>query len=194
MAGGSVLSYTVKIIPEDPSYNGYILKPLVETILKNVGKPNADVSVLTNPKVSGYEHAKKLLKEEIVERYLHMDLLLFMPDADGKDKSDELYRLEGYASDKKVNLICCAAVQEVEIWLLAGHKEKLSDTWKNIRANRNVKESVFEPFLKSHGDTRRAGKGRDLLMEASLSNYKSLKKLCPEIETLENRIKESFTS
>jgi hypothetical protein len=71
------------VIPEDPTYNGYILKPLVERILAECGKPNAKVIVLTNPKADGYERAKALLGE-VFERYKHHDVMLFLPDADGK--------------------------------------------------------------------------------------------------------------
>lgn len=40
MAGGSILSFDVLVVPEDPSNNGYILKPLVTRILLERGKPS----------------------------------------------------------------------------------------------------------------------------------------------------------
>jgi hypothetical protein len=43
MAGGGVLSFNALVVPEDPSNNGYILKPLVVCLLEACGKPNAKV-------------------------------------------------------------------------------------------------------------------------------------------------------
>jgi hypothetical protein len=45
-------------------------------MLDACNKPNANVIVLTNPKANGYEHAKSLLIEQVLERYSHFDLLL----------------------------------------------------------------------------------------------------------------------
>jgi hypothetical protein len=83
------MSFKVLIIPEDPTNNGYILKPLIKRMMKECGKQNAQVDVLGNPRVQGYNHAKTLMSENIFERYAHKDLLLFIPDADGKDRSRE---------------------------------------------------------------------------------------------------------
>lgn len=147
------MSFRALVIPEDPTYNGYILKPLVERILTECGRPNAKVMVLTNPKADGYEHAKTLL-DEVFERYKHHDVMLFLPDADGKDRSGEFTHLEQKALQAGVKLICCAAVQEVEVWLLAGHTDKLEQSWNEIRADVSVKENVFVPFLRQYGDAR----------------------------------------
>ena len=84
------MSFRVLVIPEDPTYNGYILKPLVERILTECGKPNAKVTVLTNPKADGYEHAKALLVDEVFQRYRSQSLMLFLPDADGNDRRRNL--------------------------------------------------------------------------------------------------------
>jgi hypothetical protein len=122
-------------------------------MLAQCGKPNARVLVLTNPKVQGYEHARQKLPE-IVERYRHFDLILFLVDADGKDKATVFQALESNAASNGSALFCAAAEQEVEVWLLAGQ----------VRRDISVKENVFEPFLSKYGDRRRYGGGRDLLM------------------------------
>ena len=113
------MSCNVLIIPEDPKYNGAILNPLVCRILKECGKANANVSVLVNPKVAGFDHACGRMAE-IVDMYRRFDLLLFLVDADGMDRSGRLAHLESEAAKVGVNLICCAAKEEVEVWLLAG--------------------------------------------------------------------------
>jgi len=94
------VSFNVVVIGEDPTHNGYILKPLISRMLQECGKPNANVVVPPNQKAKGYEHVKALLIEQIVDRYRHFDLSLFLPDADGKDRSGEFERLEEQASEK----------------------------------------------------------------------------------------------
>jgi hypothetical protein len=187
------LSFRALVIPEDPTFNGYILKPLVGRILAECGRPNAKVMVLTNPKADGYDHAKTLL-DEVFKRYKHHDLLLFLPDADGNDRSGEFAHLEQKALRAGVRLVCCAAVQEVEVWLMAGHTGKLEKSWSEVRADVSVKENIFVPFLKEHGDARRAGGGRDLLIQQTLTNYDGLLDRCPELRLLQESICEYIQS
>jgi hypothetical protein len=177
------VSWNVLIVPEDPTYNGHILKPLIERMLERCGKRNATVRVLSDPKVQGYEHAKQSLPA-IVKRYQHFDMVLFLVDADGNDRANEFSAMEKLHT----KLICAAAVQEVEIWLLAGHADKIGIPWQEVRQNISVKEQVFEPFLQQHGDPRRYGAGRDVLMKQALANYEAILQRCPELKTLQDRI------
>lgn len=182
------MSFNVLVVPEDPTLNGYILEPLVERILRECGKPNARIEVLRNPRAKGYDHAKALIEDELLDRYTHMDLILFLPDADGKDRSAAFQSLEAKASQAGLTLICQCAVQELEVWLLAGHTDKIEQSWQAVRTDVQVKETVFWPFLKRYGDIRRAGGGRDLLMQETLNNYNGLLARCPEIKFLQDRI------
>ena len=184
------MSCNVLVIPEDPRLNGYILAPLASRLLQECGKTNARVTVLTSPKVSGFEHACGSMPA-IVERYKHFDLLLFLPDADGKgqSRSDVFVRLESGLGRK---LICCAAVQELEAWLLAGHLDKLPVSWRAIRDDISVKENVFVPFLREFGDAGQPGGGRESLMQQTLRNYRGLLERCPELAELEKRICEAL--
>lgn len=188
------MSIRVLVVPEDPANNGYILKPLVSRMLAECGKPGAIVSVLTNPRAKGYVHAKALLREQLLDRYRHMDLFLFLPDADGRDRRDEFRDLEAEGERRGVRLLCCAARQEVEVWLLAGHRDKLEDRrWQDVRSDVSVKESVFKPFLAAHGNPKAAGGGRDLLMQEALGSYRSLLGVCEELAELEARIRGALT-
>ena len=180
----------VLIIPEDPTNNGYILKPLVKCILEAVGRPNAFVMVLTNPRVQGYPMVKAHLIE-IATRYRFMDLLLFLPDGDCQDRTNELNVLEQNASRCGAKLLACAAVEEVEAWLLAGHSDKLPVGWQAIRQDCSVKENYFEPFLREYGDDG-AGGGREWLMRETLRNYDGLLARCPELQRLQDRIREAL--
>ncbi|HEY3271223.1 MAG TPA: hypothetical protein VGJ89_08440 [Geothrix sp.] len=152
------------------------------------GKPNAKVSVLTNPRLQGYEHAKRYLQEEAPTAYHHVDLVLFLPDSDGKDRGAELTALEATAQGKGLRLLCCAAVEEVETWLLSGHVEKLQMNWNSIRNDVSVKENIFRPFLSQYGDADAAGDGRKELMEEGLRSFQGVLQRCPELDSLRERI------
>jgi len=144
------VSFKVLVVPEDPTHNGDILEPLIARMMAQCGKPNAQVLVLTNPKVQGYEHARQKLPE-ILDRYRHFDLCLFLVDSDGKDKSPGFQTLEAAGASSGIRLLCAAAVHEVEVWLLAGHSEKLGKPWRSVRADTSVKENVFAPFSRKLG-------------------------------------------
>ncbi len=182
------MSFQVLVIPEDPTYNGYILKPLVERMLAEIGKPDAKITLLTNPKLGGYAQAAQAIRNELPDRYGHFDLWLFLPDADRAKGSSEL---EHDLAAKGIRLLCCAAVPEVEAWLLAGHRERLRVGWSDVRKHSRLKEEVFEPFLSRHGDPRSAGGGREALMRQTLSNYRGLLEVCPELADLEERLRKA---
>jgi hypothetical protein len=185
MDGEHPLSCRVLIIPEDPTNDQHILRPLVARLLKECGKANAKVVVLHDPAVSGYEDACGKLTE-IRKAYRRYDLLLFLPDADGKHQSraDRFAQLE---AEHGPRFLCCAAVEEVEAWLLAGHTEKLPSPWRAVRADTSVKENVFVPFLREHGRDRPGG-GREELMQQTLTNLRGLLERCPELGRLQERI------
>lgn len=180
------MSFKVMVVPEDPTYDSYILKPLMKRLLEECGKPNATVQVVTDPKLGGYSIAKDALPN-IAEKYAHFNLFLFLPDADGKDRTSEFAGLERDIASGQ--LLCCAAVQEVETWLLAGYPGKLPASWSEIRADVSVKERYFEPFLKAFGNPNAAGGGREELMKSALSNFSGILSRSPELADLQERIK-----
>jgi hypothetical protein len=190
------MSWNVLVVPEDPTNNGYLLRPLCKRLLREAGRPNANIVVLPEPRVQGYSHAKKLLEDRIPRNWWHFELILFICDADGSAESrkDEFKRLEQLAllRPRPVRLICCAAQQELETWLLSGHPEKLKDLsgrWQEIRAEVSVKERFFQPFLEKYGDPATPSQGRERLMQEALANYDGMKRRCPELQELEDRIR-----
>jgi hypothetical protein len=186
MAGVGVVSFKVLVVPEDPTHNGYILKPLVEALLADSGKPLARVTVLTRPRLTGYDHARRALLDELPAAYRHFDLWLFFPDAD-RASAAAMSALERQLRDRGVTLFCCPAVPEVEIYACAGLRAELGN-WEAARSSKRFKEAFFDPLLARHGDARRAGQGRDQLIARSLQNLPLLMTLCPELRTLRDRI------
>lgn len=182
------MSFTVLVIPEDPTFNGHILKPLTKAIVADAGRPAARVTVLTNPKLGGYDQAVKAVRTALAERYRHMDLWLFFPDADRA--SDKAMRdLEAAVATRRINLLCCIAQPELEVYACAAFRGEILQRWEDVRRHPRMKEEIFEPLLATHGDSRRAGGGRDRMTEASLENLPLLFQLCPELRTLRDRIK-----
>jgi len=183
------MSFRVLLIPEDQTQNGYILKPLVGRMLAELGKPNANVHMPTDPRFTGYDHACRAIVEQLPARYGHFDLWLFLPDAD-RGTDVELGALENKIRGQGINLFCCAADPEVEAWALAGHRDKIPGSWAELKLNPRFKEEVFTPFLAEHGDLRAAGGGRERLMRETLANYRGLLAVCPELTKLEQRVQE----
>lgn len=60
-----------------------------------------------------------------------------------------------------------------------------------MRADCDLKERYFDPFLAEYGD-RSAGDGRRQLMQATLRHFDGLLARCPELLTLQQRIQETL--
>ncbi len=183
------MSVRVLVIPEDPTLNGYILKPLVEMVLGEAGKPAAKVTVLPNPRVRGYDDAVRVVRNELASRYGFMDLWLFFPDADRA--SDAAMRdLEAGLRQQDIALLCCPAQPEVEVYACAAYRDEIRGPWDEARSHPRFKETVFEPLLQAHGDPRRPGHGRGAMTEKSIAHRRRFFRLCPEIAELRDRIVE----
>ena len=167
------MSFRVLVIPEDPTWNGYILTPLTKALLKDAGKPNARVKLLTNPRLGGYDHAVRALRSELPDRYRFFDLWLFFPAADRASK-DAAESLEAELESKGIPLLCCPAQPEVEIYACVAFRDYLPGTWEDARGHPRMKEKIFEPLLAKHGDPRRPSEGRDLMIERSLRSLPRL--------------------
>ena len=181
------MSFRVLVIPEDPTWNGYILKPLTKKLMESAGKPKARIEVLSKPHLRGYADALRAIREELPDSYGFFDLWLFFPDAD-RAGEDAMARLEADIQARGIALLCCPAEPEVEIYVCVGFQDDLPGGWQDARRHPRMKEEVFGPLLQRHGDPRRAGGGRDQMIERSLQNLQRLFQLCPETQRLRDRI------
>ena len=181
------MSFSVLVIPEDPQQNGHILRPLVRAIMRDVGRPNAKVNLLTQPRVRGYDQAVKTIRSELDAGYGFMNLWLFFPDADIAGP-DAMRALETHVAENGVTLLCCTARPELEIYACAAFRGDIPESWEEVRQHPRMKEEVFDRLLSSHGDPRQPGGGRDLMIKESLKNLPLLFDLCPELRCLRDRI------
>lgn len=64
------MSFNVLVIPEDFRKDQYILQPIIQRLLTECGKPNANVRVCRDPLLGGVSQAMNRQElEEIIERY-----------------------------------------------------------------------------------------------------------------------------
>ena len=195
MAGGSVMSFKVLVIPEDPTNNGYILQPLLKAILAEAGKPQAKIDVLKNPHLKGYDQAVTAIKTPSIleQKYKFWNLWIFMPDRD-RASEGAMRELERDLATRQVNLLCCPAEPEVEIYACVAYRRDLDAAWEKVRVSKRMKEDHFDPLLMKHGDKQGAGEGRKLMIQESLKSMRTLYQLCPELDDLRQRVTKLITS
>ncbi len=186
----------VLVIPEDFRKDQYMLKPIIQAMMAQIGKPRAKVIICKDPLLGGVEEALKWENiESIITRYPMVNLFLLCVDRDGKHgRKNQLEKLEAAASnilpDKRF-FIAENAWQEIEIWVLAGQDLPSDWNWQDIRQERDPKESYFIPLATQRNLLDTLGEGRKQLAEEAAKRYQRLRQLCPEdIVNLENRINE----
>ena len=195
------MSVRVLIIPEDFRKDQFVLKPLIQRMLKEIGV-RARVGMCWEPLLAGIGEAMKWdrIKEIIDDRRNMVDLFLLIVDRDCK----ETRRIKRDNLEKKANeflagagcLIAENAWQEIEVWVLAGMTDLPSSwKWKDVQAECNPKETYFDPYARERGVLFAAGEGRDPLGRQAAANYKRIRSLCQgDVAILEKRIRTAVVS
>ena len=184
----------ILIIPEDFRKDQYMLKPLVEALMDQVGQNRAKVRVCQDPLLGGISEALKWERlAEIIDRYdWQIDLFLLCVDRDGKPgRRETLNNLERSAREKvRIDHAFLAenAWQELEVWILAGHDFLPGWQWREIREEIDPKERYFVHLVAAHGLQDTPGEGRKILAEEAASHYSRICQRCPEVGELETRI------
>jgi hypothetical protein len=185
----------VLVIPEDFRKDQYMLKPIIEAMMREVGKPQARVRVCQDPLLGGIAQALKWERiEEIINRYKGMvNLFLLCVDRDGKaERKASLEKIEKQAANILTTgrlLLAENAWQEIEVWVLAGHNLPADWNWQVIRREVHPKENYFLPFAEMRSLLDEPGEGRKTLAEEAAQRYRRIRQLCPEdVVVLENRV------
>jgi hypothetical protein len=194
------VSLNVLILAEDPVRDGYGLKPIIEAMMKAVGKLQAYVEVCKDPRFHGTSQA---LRWEFIQQALSRNagmfqLYLLCVDRDGNaNRRVVLGKLEKQAMSvigEDRAFLAENAWQEVEVWLLMGHDLPPKWDWKKIRAEIHPKETYYLPFAESRGVLDLPGEGRDKLAREAASRYDRIRGRCKEdIQRLEARIRDWLT-
>ncbi|MCP4363345.1 MAG: hypothetical protein GY796_35545 [Chloroflexi bacterium] len=181
----------VLVIPEDFTHDQFILKPIIQAMMSNVGKPHAKIIVCHDPKLESVEQAMNWSQiEAIIQKYALINLFLLCVDRDGREgRRQALDNLEQRASEiLSANrlFLATAARQEIETWLLAEMSDLPVDwQWTDIQNERDVKEAYF---ARQRGLLDALSQGRKILGKEVAGRYGRIRQMCPEVAQLENRI------
>lgn len=177
----------VLVIPEDPTLDQYILKPIVHRLFADLGR-TARIDILSNPRLRGVDQAlSQVVLSGIAETFRMIDLFLVLVDRDGDQNRPVLARArENEHADK---LFVCLAVEEVEVWMLALHRDSLQTPWNEIRGEVNPKERFTLPFLRNRAPKLDAGGGRAWAMRELGAGWRGLLQVCPELQELRERLR-----
>lgn len=183
------MSARLLIILEDPTHDRYIVKPLIERLVAAVGKRRARVHVLIDPRMGGVEQVlNKETRTGILTKYPMIDVFVVVVDRDCVDGREK--RLADFSRDvvnKGSRFAGVLAVEEVEVWLLAGFLGQLPAPWLQIRGDCYPKENFFDEFLQNQ-NLPGVGGGRAALMKKTLNNLAGLQRRCPEIAELREQL------
>lgn len=176
----------VMVIPEDPTLDQYILKPVVEQLFKDLGR-SARVSVMSNPRLRGVAQA---LDAEILAGVVRtnpmIDLFLVLVDRDAEEKRHAVGQKR--SEEHPGRLFVCLAIEEVEVWMLAVHRDALGVPWQTVREERDPKERFAHPFLADRAPPLSPGNGRKWAMEPLGQRWRGVLDVCPELQELKDRL------
>ncbi len=179
----------VLVIPEDPTLDQYILKPIVERLFQDIGR-KARVEVLQDPHLEGIDQALDAkMVTAIIEENPMVDLFLLMVDRDcNRFRNEE--RAANREQEHPSKLLACLAIEEVEVWMLALHRDStaVDASWQTIRSDCDPKERYAEPLLQALGPHTLVGHGRKLAMREIATQWNALVQRCEELHTLRERL------
>ncbi|MBI5547251.1 MAG: hypothetical protein HY901_25495 [Deltaproteobacteria bacterium] len=177
----------VLAIPEDQEVDRFIIKPVIEALFADLQLP-ARVDVLPEPRLRGASEAlDPSMIRSIVEDNPMTDLFVLMIDRDcNRERNEE--RALARQSEHPGRVLACVAVQELEVWMLALHAERIGAPWGTVRQECDPKERWAEPLLKQIG-SEGPGRGRKRAMQALAGNWRSLRSRCPELQGLQDAVR-----
>jgi hypothetical protein len=177
----------VLVVPEDPTHDQHVIKPVVEKILEDCGRRGV-VEVLRDPHLRGVDEAlDSRVVAQIVRDNPMVDVFLIVVDRDCDRMGNEAKAAQREAEHSTV-LLTCLAIQELEVWALALWRDQIDASWAEVRASCDPKEEFFDPFIDMKGWGSLLGKGRKRAMRELAGNWAGMKAVCPEIQSLSNRL------
>lgn len=182
----------VLIIPEDFKKDQFILKPIFSRLFKILGASSVKVTVCQNPRLRGVDQALNSEQlAQIVQRYRGMtDLFILCVDRDGDtNRRTRLSQIEDEFSGNS-EFFAQNAWEELETWVLAAANDLPVDwLWTDVRAERQVKETYFDPYVAQRGLTDTLGGGRKILGDEASRRVRTIRQKCPEdFDTLARRL------
>jgi hypothetical protein len=178
----------VLIVPEDPTLDQYVLKPVVERIFEDLGR-SARVEVLVDPHIRGVAQALDAeMLAGILQDHPMIDLFVLAIDRDC-DTFGNTAKAAARVASHAPRLLAVLAHQELEVWALALHRAELTAPWSAVREECHPKEALWDPFVTRKEWLTSVGRGRKHAMRALGANWSGLLQVCPEIATLRDDIR-----
>jgi hypothetical protein len=189
------MSFKVAVVCEDHTLDQFIVRPVIGALLQAIGKPRANVHVVTNPQLRGIGDLR-VQACELLRRYAPIsNAVVYVIDTDcedgtrgRRDRQADLRHILGGCDADQDKAFTVAAIQEVEVWALWGMRAQLPP-WAQVRAHCDPKEAYFEQFV-TEADRRRPDRGRTRLVEKTLSaGWASLSSGCQELDELAHAVR-----
>ncbi len=160
---------------------------MVERIFADLGRA-ARVEILRDPHLSGAPQALDgAVVAGIVADNPMIELFLLVVDNDC-DREGNRGKAATREAEHSGRLIACLAMEEVEVWMLALHRDELDESWATIRAECDPKERYADPFLEAKGWSDLVGHGRKRAMRHLGKGWTGLLSVCPEVREFKERI------
>lgn len=185
------MSTKVAILCEDHTNDQYILQPIVTAALRHIGVPRPQVTPITNPRMTGFVSLLQNLCDVITRYHNTVGAVVVCFDIDGEDgqegRADKAARVRHALQSCTApteNVVLLGSVMEAEVYALWGARANLSDSWTQVRSERDPKEAYFDTLIRRE-DLLTSDGGRDRLTKASLSaGWASVSGGCPELGAL----------
>ncbi len=181
------MSLRVLVICEDGRLDKFIAKPLLQLVLKDLGKPKAQIEVYENPRVMGIDHATRIVRENLEDWVSTHKIWVFLPDGDAW-KPDQSCELKDRVQRRGAALVIAAFMPELEILACAPFVKELGISVADLRGHHRLKEDVYVPFAQKHFP-QEVGNGRKAAMRQVEANWKTIKAMLPEITELSLQLK-----
>lgn len=182
----------ILVIPEDPTYDRHILKPIVERLCSDIDGLTARVEVLSDPHLTGVNEAlDQATVRSIIDENPMIDLFLLTVDRDC-NRENNSSRAEARCREHQGKLIACLAIEEVETWMLALYRPDVRKMfgvrWSEVRAECDPKERFAEIFLERCGWSAAVGGGRKKAMRPLGTQWSGLLQVCDELAELRDAV------
>lgn len=177
----------VLLLHENQTYDPYITKPVIEGMFEAMGR-KATVEPLRRPNLHGVDQVLKLsVLTEIIENNPMVRVFIALVDRDGVEgRAARATALEEAHPGK---LVITLAIEELEVWMLALHRDKLGDArWQDVRAEPHPKEVYAAPLLEMLAVSSGPGGGRKAAMRALAGQWHGLLQRCEEIAELQRKL------
>ncbi|MCX7428358.1 MAG: hypothetical protein NTW96_22350 [Planctomycetia bacterium] len=180
----------VFVIAEDWRLDQYILKPVLQRLFDEL-RPNTKIDFCREPRVGGVSQATNHeILTEVFGNYPQANLFLLILDRDcDSGREDALERCIAHANESGKIMLGCVAIEEIEVWALALHRDSFSEPWKNVRGDCDPKDAYFEPLAQRNGWLSSPGKGRKAAMKNLSGRWRGLKQRCDELQSLQDRLR-----